>query len=165
MKGYIGIDPGKFGAAAMLFEDGRYVLHDWQCEKMAAKTLYRWNNEFNVCASLEKIIAVRSRTYYPNMKLANNFGFWRGLLVAYGIEFDVVPPQTWQKKVLIPGTGKTTKDRAFETAKELFPGARKHLTKISKHNGRADALLIAYNLKNERDFESKFKNRIRWSKI
>lgn len=152
MKGYIGIDPGKHGAAAMLFEDSAYVIHDFECEKLASKTIARWNKEFQVCASLEKIIAVRSRTYYPNMKLANNYGFWRGLLTALDIEFNVVRPQTWQSRTLLPVAGPTVKHRAFNTARQLFPGAKRHLVYISKHDGRADALLIAYNLKRECEF-------------
>ena len=90
MKCFIGIDPGKFGAAAAIFEDGRYCIHDWQSEKAAAKIIWQWSKEFECLAAVEKVQAVRSRTYYPNMKLAQNAGFWRGLLVACNIEFCII---------------------------------------------------------------------------
>ena len=73
-------------------------------------------------------------------------GIIHGILAAYGIKFDLVSPAQWKPAMGLGRMGEETqaqtKDRARELAQGLFPGLAKQFS-LKKHDGRAEALLIA----------------------
>jgi hypothetical protein len=166
MHAYIGIDPGIKGAAVLIAKDGRFIIHDWQDEERARQTLYGWFQQFNCEAAIERVFNINVKQkkegdhhqYFGNLKLAINFGVWRGLMTAIGIDYVEPAPRTWQCAVMIKSAGNTTKERSFNTVRELFPGTCKYIKSPTRDNGRADAFLIAYWLKRKLEFEQKLKN-------
>ena len=90
-------------------------------------------------AFLEKVHAMPGQGVTSMFTFGRNLGFLRGLLVGYGLPFEDVPPQTWQKGVGVGGSypTKAHRKRAHkQLAEQLFPR-----TKITLAD--ADALLIA----------------------
>ena len=70
-----------------------------------------------------------------------NFGLWKGVLAAAGLEVRVVKPQAWKWALGLARRG-STKDESRAMAAEMFPEANDSL-KRKKDHGRAEALLIA----------------------
>ena len=70
-----------------------------------------------------------------------NFGFIQGVLKAYEIPFELVPPQKWKKEFSVT----SDKNTSIEVAKRLFPGVNLKATEKCKkdHDGMAEALLMA----------------------
>ena len=146
MKYYVGIDPGKNGALAIINDCNKrvdiYDLEDRYVYFIRALS-EDWDNEYYGC--VEDVCgrpgqAMQSTTTF--MKLAG-----KAELLAECICDDVllVKPQVWKKHfglVAPKGTSKTEKKRmSLELAKSLFPQVSALLTP-SRHD-RAEALLIA----------------------
>lgn len=162
MIGYVGIDPGFKGAAALLTDRGGYFIYDWQSEASASRILKNWDSEYQITALIERIFPINrppsadGKSYYqPSSKLSQNYGFWRGILTAHEIEYEHIAPRTWQAGILMQHAGRNTKERAFNTIREILPGCKKHVKYKTKHDGRADALLLAFYLKYQKGFDAK----------
>ena len=114
---YIGIDPGKNGAMAVLKEDRTFRIVPYGPQSYADEL------EF-------------SEAFH----FGENFGFIQGLLIAFGIPYELVRPQKWKKEFSITGD----KNSSIQVCKRLFPTAN-----LRKEGGRkdddgmAEALLMA----------------------
>ena len=79
-------------------------------------------------------------------------GIIHGILAAYGIQFELVSPAQWKPAMGLGRIGEetqaSTKDRARAMATELFPSLAKQFS-LKKHDGRAEALLIAVYFANK----------------
>lgn len=142
-KAYIGIDPGKTGAACLLAPD-KISLHDWAGEAKAAKKLSDWNAEFDLSVVIEHVNSFKSDGHAFAFRFGVNFGIWRGICAALFIKPALIYPATWQS-LYLPGWNKKgvdNKQTAIEVAQRLYP-AIKNVVYLKKHNGRADALLLA----------------------
>lgn len=73
------------------------------------------------------------------------FGLLEGLLAGMQLRYTVVPPQTWQPKLLGGIPGADSKAKARVVAGQLFPGLdlRANERCRTPHEGITDALLIA----------------------
>ena len=142
IKAFIGIDPGKFGAAALITQDESLVF-DWPgCPMLAASLLKDWHLSYNiVLAAVEKVHAMPGQGVTSMFSFGQNLGQWQGILAAFGIPFLMPAPQTWQKGLVDKKAGQDTKEASLITARRLFPDAVLHL---KKHHGRSDALLLAW---------------------
>lgn len=111
---YVGIDPGKKGAMAVLdsgvvalalFEDGKYAE--------VLKSLS--GQDVRVC--LEHVNAMPGQGVTSMFSFGENFGYIRGLLEAFGLPYELVRPQKWKKEFSI------TKDKnsSISVCKRLFP--------------------------------------------
>lgn len=144
MKRYIGIDPGKTGAAACLtFEDSVELSVDYICfnhrETTNKKVLSLLTNEWagaRQCV-LEKVHSS------PQMGVASSFTFGKtaGAIevlvdLAYPLVWTYVSPQKWQRKLGCMTKGNKNITRYL--AKALFSEMRDQVT-----HRNADALLIA----------------------
>ena len=147
MKRYIGIDPGKEGAYAMIDEDGNvevYPMDEWMLDKM----LDAW--VFDDC-----IVYIEKASVRPGQGITSsgNFmegaGFLRGLVTGKHMPFELIPPPKW-KKVFGANLGREftyaeKKAKDIEICKQLFPNVS--MIKSNKcrtdSDGMADALLIA----------------------
>ena len=137
---YIGIDPGKDGAMAMLFNTSG-VPEIWGFDIEAyryALELYG-NNPAKCC--LERVGAMPGQGVTSMFKFGENFGFIQGLLVAYSIPYELVTPQKWKKEFQITGD----KNSSIAVCKRLFPDVSLRRTDRCKkdHDGMAEALLMA----------------------
>ena len=134
---YIGIDPGASGAIAWLGPSGPAVEPLKTCTDQDIVEILRGITtaaDGDVVAMIENVHAFPGQ----GVKSVWNFsGSYHGLLmalVAAGVPFDRVTPQTWQRgmKCMSKGDKNVTKRRA----QELFPG-------LKIIHATADALLIA----------------------
>lgn len=146
-KAWIGIDPGKSGAAALIFEDGEIVA-DWPGDATgAADLLTSWRLEFQVVlVALERVHAMPGQGVKSMFTFGQNFGQWEGILAALSLPCLQPTPQEWQKGLVKASDGADTKTRALTVARRLFPDADLNL---KKHHGRADALLLAWWAKSQ----------------
>ena len=67
-------------------------------------------------------------------------GMWEGILAALNIPVELVSPQRWKKEIMAD-QGKDKSAARFK-AMALFPSLADQL-KLVKHDGRAEALLLA----------------------
>lgn len=137
----VGIDPGKTGAAALLLNGNFVDLIDWQedTEKLVRR-LDEWRlfyGRYN--AAVEKVHAMPRQGVSSTFNFGANFGWWRGYLSANGISPVLVTPQKWMAYHRTVSK-RREKGSTIACARVLHPSAP--LT-LKKHDGRADALLIA----------------------
>jgi hypothetical protein len=139
---WVGIDPGKTGAVAILDESGWVDFHDFQDPPTAGKKLRCANKRWRIqLACLEKVHAFREQGVVSGFNFGANFGMWEGILCALDIPYRLITPKTWQKGMLTKADGLTPEKQALKVARGLFPKAELHL---AKHKDRACALLMAY---------------------
>lgn len=134
---YIGIDPGKSGALAVIdrattilvpFSEADYI----NSLKLLPAQLTR--------ACLEHVSAMPKQGVTSMFNFGMNFGYIKGLLEAFGIPYELVRPQKWKKEF-----GISDKNSSVECCKRLFPGVSLHRTERCRKDddGMAEALLMA----------------------
>lgn len=135
---YIGVDPGKTGAVAILDDKGNYinVLDFGQEGLMSALIDYAPVVKF---AYLEKVHSMPGQGVVSTFSFGENFGWWQGVLGSLRIPYTTIRPQDWMKKYSLQKSSASDKP-GLEVARKLFPEAPLHL---KKYHNRADALLIA----------------------
>jgi hypothetical protein len=157
MSYVVGIDPGLFGAMAVLSEAGELKLlidmpiyHYTKGEsekyeydiKAICKELMFFNNEYTIF--LEKM-----QSMPPGFRVQASFGLekcegiFEGMLTMRKLKYELVLPKDWQKIFGITGAKGDKKSQSFQIASRLFPTAELVTPKGRKIDGRADALLIA----------------------
>lgn len=134
---YIGIDPGKDGALAVLCEGGLVSVVPFYPD--AYKAALRALNG-PALAVLEHVGAMPGQGVTSMFSFGENFGYLKGLLEAFEIPYELVRPQRWKKEYGISG-----KNQPVEVCKRLFPGTSLRRTERCKkdHDGMAEALLMA----------------------
>lgn len=135
---YIGIDPGKSGAMAIIHENGVRVFPFDQ--ETYRDELALVSGSKCVCC-LEKVGAMPRQGVTSTFHFGENFGFIQGLLVANRIPYELVTPQKWKKEFSVTAD----KNGSITVCKRLFPGVRLlHSDRCKKENdGMAEALLMA----------------------
>ncbi len=152
---FIGIDPGKTGAIGIILPTKSLVM-DF-IDPTIPSTVQNLKNGYKIVTCIEKVGAMPGQGVVSMFNFGANYGWWKGILDAYSLPYTTVTPQKWQKSIFKDtdtvlfekGAKKGKKDRktmALNKARELFPELSGDL-KLKKHDGRADALLIAYYTK------------------
>jgi len=150
-KAIVGIDPGQTGAAALISDDeGAIDYFDWPGDAVAAAAEFgQWVEDYNIeMAILESVNAMPKQGVSSTFKFGQNHGMWLGILAAFQVPHKLVRPREWQKGLFKKGDGNAPKTRSLTVARRLFPRAD---LRLKKHNGRADALLMAVYGKNRRE--------------
>ena len=139
MKTYIGIDPGKSGALALLTEDGQCTVVPFQ-ESAYTAILKEASGPSSVCC-LEKVGAMPGQGVVSMFNFGHNLGYIEGLLQAFDIPYQLVPPQTWKKEFCVT----SDKNTSIEVCRKLFPHVSLLPTARSRKpsDGMAEAILIA----------------------
>ena len=139
MKTYIGIDPGKSGALALLTEDGQCTVVPFQ-ESAYTAILKAASGPSSVCC-LEKVGAMPGQGVVSMFNFGHNLGYIEGLLQAFDIPYQLVPPQTWKKEFSVT----SDKNTSIEVCRKLFPHVSLLPTARSRKpsDGMAEAILIA----------------------
>ena len=151
---YIGVDPGKAGAIAMLDERGAVV----SVEPMPIISGGRGELDLMSIRDLllgdgtPRFVTVERLQPLPAKMGGSAANFARGLargfewmLVGLGISHQLIAPQVWQKAMHAGTSGKDTKQRSVVAAQRLFPDARLQRSARSRKvdDGLAEALLLA----------------------
>ena len=136
---YIGIDPGKDGALAVIFggmDETVLVPFD---EQEYTNVLQNLAGQ-PVKACLEHVGAMPGQGVTSMFSFGENFGFIQGLLTACGVPYQLVRPQRWKKEFGISG-----KNESIAVCKRLFPevSLRRNARCKNDHDGMAEALLMA----------------------
>lgn len=136
---FIGIDPGKKGGVAIM-DDDRITVLPWDDRKFVdvmAETM----NKGKCIAAVEKVGAMPGQGVTSMFSFGQSFGFILGVLTAFGIGYQLVPPTLWKREFGLLHIGK---DGSVEVAKRLFPGVNLLPTDRCRKesDGMADALCI-----------------------
>jgi len=164
----MGIDPGQNGAVALLMPDGRTEIHDFPVYHVKEGKMNRGYYDLPrlvdlfemilvkhapVLAMIEDGIAMPSQSSASTKSTFLSIGALWGILAALKVTMYRTKPSAWKKylglsekraKGEAKATSKEKKEDAIALAKKLYPKA--DITK-KKHDGRAEALLIAHFLK------------------
>lgn len=141
---YMGIDPGKNGAIAIIDNDKVEIL---PYSNINIVTAGNYCNDHGGCACIiEKVHAMPGQGVSSMFSFGQNYGYITGVLNALNIYPLEVTPQKWKKYYGLH----TDKQASIETAQNLFKGVNLYKTPRckNKHDGMAEALLIANYGKN-----------------
>lgn len=145
---FIGIDPGKTGAAVAISPD-LLSVHDWSSPAEALKWAKSIQEKGLVRLAMIEDINPNSMPAangrYSAFGVGLSTGFWIMLCTALDIEFKMVKPRTWQRAMIDPAFRnlKNPKHKSLRSAKQLDLALVKVLTRVKDHN-RADAALMAF---------------------
>lgn len=144
VRAWVGIDPGKSGAMAVIWND-----ETLQPTLIPYTGLLCYKANFDDLAAYGVRVVVERLFARPgklssakaNFELGRCMGELETTLAMIGLPFQEVTPQTWQKEFGISGDKQTH----IDCAKRLFPGmSLKRSEKCVKDfDGYADALLMA----------------------
>jgi hypothetical protein len=142
-KSFIGIDPGKTGAAALITDEGNHEILDYPgSPSLIVETFMGWESKYNIImAALEKVGARPGQGVVSMFTFGRNLGAWEGIISTFEFPFMMPTPRQWQKGIIDPKAGTDTKERSLNTARRLFPDAS---LSRKKDHGRSDALLLAF---------------------
>lgn len=147
----LGVDPGLSGCMAMLYNGAVNVFDIPTTTRTVNKKEKRQIDPYQLSAWLEiqrpliKFAVVERVGTMPGQGVTSafNFGFTtgciHGIIAACGIEIRTVPPQVWKRKYGLLGQNK---DASRGEASRRFPQFT-HLWQLKKHDGRAEAALLA----------------------
>lgn len=148
---YVGIDAGFSGAWAMVDHHGRYVsCGDMHNDGKHIKQRMVWAEMSQALDRQDAEVALEVVHSMPKQGVASSFKFG----MAYGVALSLcdrmmrvthlVKPQKWKKAMNLTAD----KNESLAMAREIWPTAP--LT-LKKHNGRAEALLIAEWLRRDQE--------------
>ena len=137
---YLGIDPGRNGGYAVLNngEIETYGKFDKQELINVCYSLSRKQEKTRAC--LEKVHAMPKQGSVSMFSFGENYGWLKGVLDAFEIPYQEIPPQTWKKEFNL----NSKKELSIEVCQQLFPDANlvPHGGKKA-HDGIAESLLMA----------------------
>ena len=141
MKTYIGIDPGKSGAMAIIHALGNVEVIPFDAVNYSLALARVRSGAYPVTCCVEKVSAMPGQGVVSMFNFGHNLGVIEGLLRGYGIPYQLVPPQTWKKEFSLS----SDKNKSIEVCQKLFPKVSLLATERSRKpsDGIAEAVLIA----------------------
>jgi crossover junction endodeoxyribonuclease RuvC len=147
---YLGIDPGKSGAVAVLTDTQEvYDLTPSHADNVAVLAAIKAKADAKgeqIYATLEKVTAMPKQGVASSFDFGQTFGVIIGALYSLGIPFSFVTPSKWKSEVFDSSPrGKEKaeqKTAARDLARRLYPGLTDQLKRI-KDADRAEAVLLA----------------------
>lgn len=135
---YIGIDPGKKGGYAITDEQ-IMTVYPWDDQAFVENMAIVMNRK--CVAAVEKVGSMPNQGVKSMFSFGQSFGFILGVLTAFGIGYQLVPPTLWKREF---GLLHTEKQASVDVAKRLFPGVSLLPTERCRKesDGMSDALLI-----------------------
>jgi len=138
MKAYIGIDPGKTGAIAVLYDDGHHEIYKMPDTPGEIINIFR-----DVINPKHAAIVLEIVTASPQMGVVSafTFGKMKGWLDVCFLQSNArsrttIRAREWQTALNCLTGG--NKNISFQRCKEFFPDSKKF------NKQTADALLLAY---------------------
>lgn len=136
---YIGVDPGKKGGVAVIDGDGVevYAWDDQAFVNVMAATM----NKGKCIAAVEKVGAFSGQGVKSMFSFGHSLGYIEGVLSAFGIPYQLIPPATWKRSFSLIGKDKKA---SIEVCHKLFPDVNLLPTNRSRvpSDGMAEAALI-----------------------
>lgn len=141
MKTYIGIDPGKSGAMAIMHASGEVEVIPFDAMNYSVALAHATHETDDITCCVEKVGAMPGQGVVSMFNFGHNLGVIEGLLRGYGISYQLVPPQTWKKEFSLS----SDKAKSIEVCQKLFPNVSLLATERSRkpNDGMAEALLMA----------------------
>lgn len=159
---FLGIDPGKHGAVSLLGAAGEVLseLDTPIIEKVVRKRkpkkvriFYDEDNMVRILRNYRRqpgslVCLIELATIHQGQGSATGwqtgfgFGLWRGMLRALNIPYQVVTPQEW-RKAMMPRSARSKTDDPLAALRCARRRWGKQGLELKKHEGRADARLIA----------------------
>lgn len=138
---YIGIDPGKKGAYAW-YTDGVMRVRQWDDNYFVQDMHLLATMDDRPVACVEKVGAMPGQGTVSMFSFGQSFGFILGVLTAFGIPYQLVPPRKWKAEY---GLLNTQKQASVDVAKRLFPEVSFLPTERCRKesDGMSDAVLMA----------------------
>lgn len=141
-KTYVGVDPGKSGAMAIIMPDGTVRFKEYTGPLCYRETIREIAGRPHSVV-VERLFARPGKmsSAKANFELGRCVGELEAVFGMLGVGFQAVTPQTWQKEFGISGDKRTH----VQMARQLFPGVSLKRTEKCKvdFDGFADALLMA----------------------
>lgn len=151
----VGIDPGLSGALVFFNSSEIVVAHDMPTFELVRNRKKRREIDINTLHSvltsekfehafIEQVHSMPQMSAPTVFAFGKSYGIVLGVLAALQIPVTAIDPRVWKKALQVPAA----KDGARARASQLLPGAA-HFWPLVKHDGRAEAALIAlYGMKN-----------------
>lgn len=142
---YVGIDPGKSGAIAVVRDSKVITLLPYDATMYArvlnAVSMMATGNLRSVKVCVEKVGAMPGQGVVSMFNFGHNLGMIEGMLTALNLPYQLVPPQTWKKEFSL----NSDKTKSIGVCQKLFPGVDLKATSRSRKpsDGLAEALLMA----------------------
>lgn len=141
---YIGIDPGKKGGYAVIGLPSGVFVKPWDDNFFAdaMALMADKHGKSNLVAVVEKVGARPGQGTVSMFNFGTSYGFILGVLTAFGIGYQLVPPSVWKREF---GLLHTDKQSSVDVAKRLFPSVNLMPTDRCRKesDGMAESLLIA----------------------
>jgi hypothetical protein len=146
---FLGIDPGKTGAIAILAPTFTEAIDtpldeatgDIDPDEMSRIVGGACSFRRPVVCAIERAQSMPQQSCVSTFTYGMGYGLWLGVLAAHRVSvFLRVRPHDWKKKMLPVGANLKDKMVSIRAARELFPNV--DLGKRSD-GGRAEALLVA----------------------
>ena len=137
---YIGVDPGsKSGAYAIITDANIAEVYGWDNNGFALSM--KALSGYECFAVVEKVGAMPKQGVSSTWVFAENYGYIQGVLHAFDIPFQLVPPRVWKKAFSLT----SDKTKSIEVCQRLFPMVNLKRTELSRKddNNLAEAMLIA----------------------
>lgn len=147
----VGIDPGRTGALAAIDDRGRLLAVADMPPRLAGAPMDGWLlwvgmalHDFRPMAD-EPVVFVEQPFAMPNQSSSSTgaqfaaYGAILGALGALGLEVHTVTPSEWKRAVGVTAD----KRSSLNLARQLWPDDADRWFKLAKHDGRAEACLIA----------------------
>ena len=128
-KSFIGIDPGKTGAAALITDEGNHEILDYPgSPSLIVETFMGWESKYNIImAALEKVGARPGQGVVSMFTFGRNLGAWEGIISTFEFPFMMPTPRQWQKGI-IDCHGRSPRDPPMAVTN--IPPSRKYLESI-----------------------------------
>jgi crossover junction endodeoxyribonuclease RuvC len=91
------------------------------------------------CAVVERVSAAPGQGTVSMFRFGEGFGLLQGLLAALGVRTHLVRPNVWKPAMGLSGD----KSVPLARVRDLFPKEAESLFHLKKHDGRAEATLLA----------------------
>ena len=149
---FIGIDPGKAGAIAVIDERLAVISLDdypgdlFGCVDVVSSISGKLGSDpVDVIVAIERAQPMPKQGVRSVFNYGTNYGDWRGVIAAQRWRILLPTPQQWRRGVVIGNAG-TGKQPSVDAAAQIFPRIRGELVgpRGGLKDGRAEALLIAY---------------------
>lgn len=135
---YIGIDPGKSGALAMIDGDIAFAIPFDETKYIAELQTV---DPRQAAACLEYVHAMPNQGTRSMFSFGQNYGWLQGVLTVLRIPYELVAPRKWKGAFSVTGD----KNSSIAVCKRLFPSVNLLKTERCRtaHDGMAEALLMA----------------------
>lgn len=158
MSVVVGIDPGFGGALAFLPCSGEPEIIDMPTLELVRNRRIKRVIDAHVLADIlqsraplhafvEQVASMPGQGASSVFAFGQGYGTILGILAALEIAHTLIPPQRWKKAMRVPAA----KDAARARASQIMPEAA-HYWRLVKHDGRAEAALIAFYGANQTEF-------------